>query len=107
MKRFLLFILLFQSATILIAQSNSKGSVRGCVADSTNLQHLANSTITLSGSSDSSEVAFAIADKKGMFEIKNIEKGDYLLGISYTGYKEEIINIHITADQFNIDLDTV
>ena len=107
MKRFLLFILLFQTATIINAQSNSKGTVRGWVADSTNLQHLANSTITLSGSSDSSEAAFAIADKKGMFEIKNIEKGDYLLGISYTGYKEEIINIHITANQFNIDLDTV
>jgi hypothetical protein len=36
---------------------------------------------------DSSLVSFIISDKKGIFEIPNLDAGDYLLMISYTGYE--------------------
>ena len=105
-KYFLLFVLLLTATSSLFAQ-DKKGTVKGKVLDSLGRTALPDATVTLLNPEDSAAVAFAVVDKTGSFELKNLEAGSYILGISYIGYKEFIKHITITATSFNIEIDTV
>ncbi|MCW3089360.1 MAG: TonB-dependent receptor [Ferruginibacter sp.] len=107
MKRIILFLCLIITANALQAQSKTYGTIKGTIADSLNKLPLTDATISLFNKIDSSGAGFAVADKQGLFQIKNIAPGNYLLGISYAGYKELVKNIHITPAQFNFDLGTI
>jgi len=103
MRKTVLLILLLFSAYILTAQNK----VTGKVVDGMNRFPLPDATVTLINPADSAAVGFAVADKNGLFEIKNLKKGSYLLGITYTGYRPFTKNLDITLSQFVIDLDTI
>ncbi|MEP7142728.1 MAG: outer membrane beta-barrel protein [Ferruginibacter sp.] len=107
MRKLLLLLLLFIAVNALPAQSKYPGIIKGKVIDSLNRQPLADATISLLSKDDSTGVGFAIADKQGVFEMKRIAEGNYLLGISFTGYKEVVKNIHVTSAKFSFDLGTV
>jgi len=99
---FLLILLLF-TAQFLTAQNK----VTGKVVDAVGKFPLADATVTLINPDDSSAAGFAVVDKSGLFEIKNLRKGNFILGITYTGYRPYTKNLDITLSQFVIDLDTV
>ncbi|HEY8893715.1 MAG TPA: carboxypeptidase regulatory-like domain-containing protein, partial [Niastella sp.] len=99
---FLLILLLF-TAQFLTAQNK----VTGKVVDAVGKFPLADATVTLINPDDSSAAGFAVVDKTGLFEIKNLKKGNFMLGITYTGYRPFTKNLDITLSQFVIDLDTV
>ena len=107
MKQFILLLFLFTSINKLWAQSKKTGTIRGIVTDSIRKQPLTGATITLISKEDSSGAGFAVADKEGVFGLKNILPGTYLLGISFTGYKEILKDIHVTPTKYDFDLGTI
>ncbi|MEO6733477.1 MAG: TonB-dependent receptor [Ferruginibacter sp.] len=107
MKQLILIIFLFNVASALQAQSKVSGIIKGKVIDSLNLLPLTDATVSLLTKEDSTGAGFAVVNKEGLFEIKNIPAGLYQVGISYAGYKEVIKIVSVTPSQFNFDLGTI
>lgn len=82
MKHNLLFLILMVGSLSSFAQ---KFSIHGQVTDTLS-SPLPSSTIMLLSPKDSSLVNFGVSDAKGIFEIKNVNKGEYLLKITFVGY---------------------
>lgn len=78
---FICFLLCITNLTI--AQ---KFSIKGNVADSTRTP-LPSATVMLLSAKDSSLVNFDVTNHLGIFEIKNIPAADYLLKVTFVGYK--------------------
>lgn len=85
MKKLLLLFGLACSALVINAQVN--GAVKGKLVDTTAKQPLPEATISIMSAKDSSLISFALSDSKGIFQITNLEAGDYFLMISYTSYE--------------------
>ena len=62
-------------------------TISGTIADSTSGKGLAYATVSVIGAKDSMLIAFTIADTAGHFRLNKIAPGDYLLSVSYTGYR--------------------
>ncbi|WP_205510559.1 TonB-dependent receptor domain-containing protein [Longitalea arenae] len=102
--RFLtLFVLLLCTAQFVTAQNK----ISGKVVDAMNKLPLPDATVTIIDPLDSSAIGFAVVDKTGSFEIKNLKTGKYELGITFTGYAPYKKNLDITQTQFVMDMDTV
>ncbi|OQP66152.1 outer membrane beta-barrel protein [Niastella populi] len=98
-----LFILFVLSAQFVTAQNK----ISGKVVDAMNRLPLPDATVTIINPVDSAAVGFAVVDKTGLFEIRNLGKGNYVLGITFTGYNPFKKDLAITETQFTINLDTV
>ena len=62
-------------------------TIRGTIADSTTGKGLAYATVSVIEAKDSMLIAFTIADTAGHFRFNKIATGNYLLSVSYTGYR--------------------
>jgi hypothetical protein len=82
MKKLLTLSLLLMVAQVVLAQ---KFSIKGQVVDST-ANPMPAATIMLMNPKDSSLVNFGLSDTKGFFEIKNVNRGEYELKITFMGY---------------------
>ena len=82
MRKICFFVLIIFCST---AASAQKFIIRGQVMDSI-AGSLPSSTVMLLSLKDSSLVNFGVSDVKGIFEIKNVNKGEYLLKITFVGY---------------------
>lgn len=98
-----LFILTVFSAQLVTAQNK----ISGKVVDAMNKLPLPDATVTIINPVDSAAMGFAVADKTGLFEIKNLPKGNFLLGITFTGYAPYTKHLNITQPQFVMNLDTI
>lgn len=98
-----LFILLVLTAQFVTAQNK----ISGKVVDAMNRLPLPDATVTIINPVDSSAMGFAVVGKTGLFEIKNLTKGKFVLGITFTGYSPYKKDLTITETQFTIDLDTI
>ena len=110
MKKLYLLILTSFILALTTQAQNVRGVARGTLQDSVTASPLADATITLVRSKDSSLISFTVTSSSGYFEIKNIEAGSYNLMISYTGmqnFKKEfaISSGHSIADFGTIKLD--
>jgi hypothetical protein len=103
MRLVYLLILFLFSSQLLVAQNKLIGKV----VDALNRQPLPDATVTITNPADSVAVGFAVADKTGSFEIKNLQKGNFLLSITFTGYRQFAKNLDVTATQQLINLDTI
>jgi len=102
MKKIALLLFILGSAFITQAQTN--GSVKGKLVDTTAKQPLSEATVTVMLVKDSSLVSFIVSDKKGNFEIKNLDAGDYLLMIALTSYENYKKIFSITPEKKTTDL---
>ncbi len=100
-------VLLLLFAIPVMAQKNINGTVRGKVTDTASKQSLADATVSIIDTKDSSSVAFAAANDKGVFEIKGIEAGNYRMLITFQGYQNISKNFSITPDKQTIDFGTL
>lgn len=100
--RKLSILLLFIGVTASVSMGQ-KFSIKGQVTDSLS-GPLPSSTVMLLNSKDSSLVNFGVSDVKGSFEIKNVNKGDYLLKITFVGYSNYMKRITTPAEAGIIDL---
>ena len=82
MKR---LILLTFFVVVSLSSFGQKFSIIGQVTDTLS-SPLPSSTIMLLNPKDSSLVNFGVSDAKGAFEIKNVNKGEYLLKVTFVGY---------------------
>ncbi|HEY2722191.1 MAG TPA: carboxypeptidase-like regulatory domain-containing protein, partial [Chitinophagaceae bacterium] len=92
----LLFISSLLFSIAVMAQKNSS-SIKGRLMDTTARHPLPGATISIINSSDSSLVSYTLSDKQGIFEIKDIDPGNYRLIISFEGYENFSKRISIIA----------
>ncbi|MDZ7650693.1 MAG: GLPGLI family protein [Cytophagales bacterium] len=79
------FVFLSSIVFISCLSFGQKFSITGLIADTLS-SPLPSSTIMLLNSKDSTLVNFGVSDAKGNFEIKNVNKADYLLKVTFVGY---------------------
>ncbi|MBX2915196.1 MAG: TonB-dependent receptor [Cyclobacteriaceae bacterium] len=99
MKKFLLGMLMLAA----IAAQAQKFSIKGQVTD-TLAAALPSTTVMLLSSKDSTLVNFGVSDLKGFFEIKNINKGEYLLKVTFVGYASHLQRIVTPAEPAIIEV---
>src|SRR5690349_19109358 len=80
MKRILLLLLIMPS--LLWAQ---KFTIKGQLTDTLS-SPLPSATIMILHAKDSALANFGVSDGKGLFEIKNVPRGEYLFKVSFIGY---------------------
>lgn len=107
MKQLALTFLLLSSGFYLAAQTKTTGSIKGTVVDAKNKLPLPDATITVLAKTDSAVIGYAVASKLGAFEIKNIPAGQFIVGFSFTGYRELIRHLEITPSKPDFLLDTI
>lgn len=79
-----------------------KTTIKGHVLDSLN-SPMPSATVMLLSAKDSTLVNFGVTDTKGFFEVKNVNRIDLILKITYTGFKTYSQLIRTPATEF-IDL---
>jgi len=99
-KLYILLLLIGFTASVSVGQ---KFSIKGLVTDSLS-GPLPSSTVMLLNPKDSSLVNFGVSDVKGSFEIKNVNKGEYLLKITFVGYSNYMKRITTPAEAGVIDM---
>ena len=83
MNRLIFFVLLLIGAVT----ANAQGSVRGKIADKANNESLGFVNVSVLQPSTNKLVKGAITDGTGAFNIKGLPNGNYVLSISFVGYK--------------------
>lgn len=100
MRKSLLAVAFLFTALSLMGQ---KFSITGTVTD-TLKSPLPSSTIMLLSPKDSSLVNFGVSSAKGTFEIKNVNKGAYLLKITFVGFVPHTQQIETPATGSVLDV---
>lgn len=77
--------------------------LEGQIADSSGIGLPAASVVLLEAK-DSLFVLFGLTDEAGRFNLKRVESGEYILQVSYLGYKNHWQSLKITAGQGKTDL---
>ncbi|MDZ4713828.1 MAG: TonB-dependent receptor [Cytophagales bacterium] len=88
MKKIFLFLFL----TAGVAASAQKFSIKGQAVDSAN-SSMPSATVMLLHAKDSSLATFGVTDKQGAFELKNVQRGDYQVKITFVGYATAVRKI--------------
>ncbi len=94
------FLLLPIFAVQLSAQNIN---IEGQIADSSGIG-LPSASVVLLEKKDSLFVLFGLTDEAGRFILKRIEPGDYILQVSYLGYKNHWQPLKIESGQSKLDL---
>lgn len=95
LRLFLIFLILCPIASL--AQVKFTGTIKGMVLDSLTQKPLQGATIVLLEPVDSSAISYGTADSTGAFELKNLPAGNFIFGISFTGFLEQVNNISLSA----------
>lgn len=99
MKKSLLMVLM----VVAVAAQAQKFSIKGQVTDA-ELSALPSTTVMLLNSKDSTLVNFGVSDLKGFFEIRNVNKGEYLLKVTFVGFASHIQRIVTPAEPAVIEV---
>jgi hypothetical protein len=91
----------------LYAQKTVVGTVKGTLTDTVGKQSLAEATVSVLSQKDSTVISFAMANIKGLFEITDLEEGDYRLLITFLGYQNISRNFSITKTQPVVQMGTL
>ncbi len=101
MKKIALTLIILQIVISCIAETGNTGSIKGVVTENKNNEKIQYATVRLF--KDSVFIFGTISDEQGRFEIKNIEKGNYLLKINFVGFKTKTIPVQITKKTLNLN----
>lgn len=102
-KIFTLSVLLLSLLTAAKAQK-ADGSIKGKLVDTAGKQPIADATVSLLNSKDSSLATFTLSNKQGVFEIKGLDEGSYQLLITHQGFEAVKKAVIVSASAKNIDL---
>ncbi len=102
-KVFTLITTVLLLSSYLMAQK-AEGLVKGKLVDTIAKQSVSDATISIVNSKDSSLVSFSISDKRGEFEIKGLEWGEYILLVSHQAYEPAGKIIIITKDHIQVNV---
>ncbi len=97
MKKFYAVAVLLLIAILPAFAQKVNGVVRGALRDSLSASPLADATVSVIQTSDSSLIAFTVTGPNGEFEMKNLAAGDYKLVATYSGLQTYKKFFSITA----------
>lgn len=101
-------LLIFMVFSVLFVLGQSKtGSVRGKLTDTLFKESLAEATISILTLTDSSVVAFSLANARGDFEVRGIDTGSYRVVITFQGYQTISRRIHLADHRSIVNLGTI
>ena len=103
MRKLLLFLLTF-SLLISANAQKSEATIKGKLVDTAARQPIADATISVINTSDSSLVTFTLTNKQGVFEVRGLEPGNYQLVISHQAFVLVKKVVTVTADKNQFDL---
>lgn len=101
----LVFINLFLSNSVLAQKSSV--SVSGTIKDRVSSETLPFVNVVLKKSTDSSFVSGTISNDNGLFTISDAKPGDYLLEVTYIGYRKYSSPLFIGSNSEFIDLGSI
>jgi outer membrane receptor protein involved in Fe transport len=84
----------FLSVTFSIAQ-NSSVTISGMVEDKDSKEVLPYVNVILKSSEDSTLVSGTVTDEEGIFMIKDVETGKYLLEVSFLGLNKKTVQVQV------------
>lgn len=96
MKRKVICFLLLALITLTVSAQN-KNVVSGRVVDKASKQDLAFANVVLSSKTDMKQQVGTLTQESGQFVFDDLKKGDYILTVSYLGYKTVSKDILIGA----------
>ncbi len=102
-KYYILSILLLFS----VASFAQRGTLTGKLIDSVGGQSLKAASITVLVAQDSTLEVFGLSDDDGYFNLKGISQGQFLVKITFEGYRTVRRRITISKDKFNVDLGNI
>ncbi|HEX5652190.1 MAG TPA: outer membrane beta-barrel family protein [Chitinophagaceae bacterium] len=101
-------LLVFALSLIISARAQkADGSIKGKLTDSLARQPIADATISLMKTADSSLVTFTLSNQQGSFEINGLAPGDYKLIISHQAYELITRLVSITPTKKLADLGVI
>lgn len=103
MRKYITFIIL----SVIGCASAFSGTVIGTVADSSDGNPLINASLKILNSRDSVFVNGGITNIDGKFSFRGLRKGNYILEVSYLGYKTKYTDFRITDASQKLSLDSV
>ena len=98
--RILFLIAFFGWAAGVYAQ---KISIKGQLTDSTGTA-LPSATVLILNPKDSSLVNFGVSNNQGLFEIRNVNRAEYLFKVTYVGYAPLMVKVSPKPDELLVDL---
>ena len=99
MKRFLVLLVLISIASISYGQDNA--FIKGQITDSES-NPLLSATVVILSEKDSSIVSFALTNKEGVFDIKDIKTGNHILQVSYLGFDQYSKSINVPQQGLDV-----
>ena len=106
MKQYLhILVLLVLGTSSAFGQAVSKADIRGVIVDE-NSAPLNAATIMLLQASDSVLTSFGTSNEQGVFELRKVKAGDYLLQVTYLGYNLLSQDVHV-GDSEVIDMGSI
>lgn len=94
-KIFSMLVLIMFQASIVMAQTNNKYSIKGSIIDKETGEPVVGATVQLLSLPDSSFVSGAAANDMGSFTFQKINKAKYAIKISYIGYTTSSIEVNL------------
>ncbi|GAB2811485.1 outer membrane beta-barrel protein [Ferruginibacter profundus] len=101
------FCLLFPLTILLWTATQAQkttGLIKGVIMDTTGKQPLAGATVSVIFTKDSTMATFAVSDKEGLFEIKDLASEAYKIHITFKGFEPYQKSFVITDTKQIIDL---
>ncbi|MDX2247194.1 MAG: TonB-dependent receptor [Bacteroidia bacterium] len=108
MSRIFLISILLTLSTLSVNMYGQETTtlVSGTVLDTAQAPLMA-ATVTLLKATDSVLVAFSLSDKTGKFAFKKVKPGDYILQITYIGFRQKSVPVSVKGDTPEINLGTI
>jgi hypothetical protein len=107
MKKLLTLITITLTLFTVAQAQRPDGSIKGKLTDTVSKAPIADATITVLNSSDSSLVTYTLSNKQGVFEVKGLAPGQYRVIITQIGYTEIKRNVSLTDSSKAVDLGSV
>lgn len=103
---YLLLLTIFGFGFVTSAQKIS-GTIKGSLQDSTSATALEDATVSVMRLPDFTLISFTLSSKRGYFEIKNLDAGDYQLVATFTGLRAFKKNFSINPEHTVVDMGTI
>ena len=97
------FIWILAFTTIWFASFAQQNELGGQVLDE-HQEAIYGATVMVLHPKDSTMCKFALTDERGLFRIKGLKKGDYILQISYVSFQDHISNFMIHDEKKDLSL---
>lgn len=81
--------------------------MKGILQDSASSTLIADATVSIVRTQDSSLISFTLTDSRGRFEIRNVELGEYKLMASFSGLRTLAKKFSVSAASPSVDLGTL